>query len=70
MEPWIEGIRACVEAHRLMGPRGSRDLVPGAPCARLASPTPVERVTGAAEGAVGLPGCSLDRHGLLAPVTG
>jgi hypothetical protein len=62
----VEGISACVEAHSLMGPLGPRDLVPGAPGALLASPTPVEFVSGAEEGAVVLPGCSLDRHGLLA----
>jgi hypothetical protein len=49
-----------------MGPLGSRDLVPGAPGALLASPTPVALVSGADEGAVVLPGCSLDLHGLLA----
>jgi hypothetical protein len=62
----VEVISACVEAHSLMGPLGSRDLAPGAPGALLASPTPVERVSGAEEGAVVLPGCSLDLHGLLA----
>src|SRR5215471_20272750 len=49
-----------------MGPRGSRDLAQGAPCALLASPTPVALVSGAEESAVVLPGCSLDLHGLLA----
>ena len=62
----VEGISACVEAHSLMGPLGPRDLVPGAPGALLASPTPVALVSGAEEGAVVLPGCSLDLHGLLA----
>ena len=62
----VEVISACVEAHRLMGPLGSRDLALGAPCALLASPTPVELVSGAEKGAVVLPGCSLDLHGLLA----
>ena len=62
----VEVISACVEAHRLMGPLGSRDLALGAPCALLASPTPVELVSGAEENAVVLPGCSLDLHGLLA----
>ena len=66
METLVEVISACVEAHSLMGPLGSRDLAPGAPCALLASPTPVELVSGAEEGAVVLPGCSLDLHGLLA----
>jgi hypothetical protein len=61
-----EIICACVEAHRLMGPLGSRDLAPGAPGALLASPTPVALVSGAEEGAVVLPGCSLDRHGWFA----
>src|SRR5262245_47772957 len=49
-----------------MGPLGSRNLVSGAPGALLASPTPVEFVSGTEEGAVVLPGCSPDRHGLLA----
>src|SRR6266436_7670656 len=66
METVVEVISACVEAHSPMGPLGSRDLAPGAPCARLVSPTPVELVSGAEEGAVVLPGCSLDLHGLLA----
>ena len=66
METVVEVISACVEAHSPMGPLGSRDLAPGAPCALLASPTPVELVSGAEEGAVVLPGCSLDLHGLLA----
>ena len=62
----VEVISACVEAHRLMRPLGSRDLAPGAPGVLLASPTPVELVSGAEENAVVLPGCSLDLHGLLA----
>ncbi len=66
METLVEVISACVEAHSLMGPLGSRDLAPGAPGALLVSPTPVERVSGAEEGAVVLPGCSLDLHVLLA----
>jgi hypothetical protein len=49
-----------------MGALGSRDLAPGAPGALLVSPTPVELVSGAEEGAVVLPGCSLDLHVLLA----
>src|SRR6266702_2234154 len=66
METVVEVISACVEAHSPMGPLGSRDLAPGAPGALLVSPTPVERVSGAEEGAVVLPGCSLDLHVLLA----
>src|SRR6266481_3785329 len=66
METGVEVISACVEAHSPMGPLGSRDLAPGAPGALLASPTPVELVSGADDGAVVLPGCSLDLHGLLA----
>jgi hypothetical protein len=66
METLVAVISACVEAHSLMGPLGSRDLAPGAPGALLASPTPVELVSGAEEGAVVLPGCPLDLHGLLA----
>src|SRR5262249_13190311 len=66
METLVEVIRACVEVHSPMGPLGSRDLAPGAPGALLASPTSVELVRGADEGAVVLPGCSLDLPGLLA----
>src|SRR2546426_8029085 len=66
MELLVEVISACVEAHRPMGPLGSRDLAPGAPCALLVSPTPVELVSGVEDGAVVLPGCSLDLHVLLA----
>ena len=66
METVVEVLSACVEAHSLMGPLGSRNLAPGAPGALLASPTPVERVSGAEESAVVLPGCSLDLHGLFA----
>src|SRR5215468_10536811 len=66
METVVEVLSTCVEAHSPMGPLGSRALAPGAPGALLASPTPVERVSGAEEGAVVLPGCSLDLHGLLA----
>ena len=66
METVVEVISACVEVHSPMGPLASRDLALGAPCALLVSPTPVERVSGAEEGAVVLPGCSLDLHGLLA----
>ena len=66
METLVEVISACVEAHSPMGPLGSRDLAPGAPGALLVSPTSVALVSGAEEGAVVLPGCSLDRHGLLA----
>ena len=70
METLVEVISACVEAHRPMGPLGSRDLAPGAPGALLASPTPVELVRGAEDGAVVLPGCSLDLHGCSPTVTG
>jgi hypothetical protein len=66
METLVEVISARGEAHSPMGPLGSRDLAPGAPCALLVSPTPVALVSGAEEGAVVLPGCSLDLHGLLA----
>ena len=66
METSVEVISACVEAHSLMGPLGSRDRAPGAPGVLLASSTPVELVSGAEEGAVVLPGCSLDLSGLLA----
>jgi hypothetical protein len=66
METVVEVLSACVEAHSPMGPLGSRALAPGAPGALLASPTPGERVSGAEEGAVVLPGCSLNLHGLLA----
>ena len=67
METVVEVISACVEVHRPMGPRGSRSLAPGAPGALLVSPTPVELVRGGAvEGAMVLPGCSLDLHVLLA----
>src|SRR5262249_7764536 len=66
MATLVEVISACVEAHRPMGPLGSRDLAPGAPGALLVSPTSVERVSGAEEGAAVLPGGSLDLHGLLA----
>jgi hypothetical protein len=66
METLVEVISACVEAHSSMGPLGSRDRAPGAPGALLVSPTPVELVSGAEEGAVILPGCALDLHVLLA----
>ena len=66
METVVEVISACVEVHRPMGLRGSRSLALGAPGALLVSPTPVELVRGAEDGAVVLPGCSLDLHVLLA----
>ena len=66
----VEVISACVEAHSPMGPLSSHSLARGAPSALLASPTPGALVSGAEEGAVVFPGCSLDLHGLLAPVTG
>ena len=67
METVVEVISACVEVHRPMGLRGSRSLALGAPGALLVSPTPVELVRGGAEeGAMVLPGCSLDLHVLLA----
>jgi len=66
MKTLVEVIRACVEAYSPMGPLSSRGLAPGAPCALLVSPTSVALVSGAEEGAVVLPGCSLDLHGLLA----
>src|SRR5215468_7286760 len=66
METLVKVISACVEAHSPMGPLGSRDLAQSAPCALLVSPTPVELGSGAEEGAVVLPGCSRDRHVLLA----
>jgi hypothetical protein len=66
METLVEVISACVEVHSPMGPLGSRDLAPGAPCALLVSPPPVELVRGADDGAVVLPDCSLDLHVLLA----
>jgi hypothetical protein len=49
-----------------MGPLGSRDRALGAPGALLASPIPIQLVSGAEEGAVVLPGGALDLHGLLA----
>src|SRR5262245_19079423 len=58
MATLVEVISACVEAHSPMGPLGSRDLAPGAPGALLVSPTSVELVSGAEEGAAVLPGCA------------
>jgi len=58
MATLVEVIRPCVEAHSPMGPLGARDLAPGAPGALLVSPTSVELVSGADEGAAVLPGCA------------
>ena len=48
-----------------MGPLGYRYLAQGDPCELLVYPTPVELVGGAEDGAVVLPGFSLDLHVLL-----
>ena len=66
METLVEVISACVEAQSPMGPLGSRDLAQGDPCELMVYPTPVELVGGAEDGAVVLPGFSLDLHVLLA----
>ena len=66
METLVEVISACVEAQSPMGPLGYRYLAQGDPCELLVYPTPVELVGGAEDGAVVLPGFSLDLHVLLA----
>jgi len=66
METLVEVISECVEAHSPMGPLGYRYLAQGDPCELMVYPTPVELVGGAEDGAVVLPGFSLDLHVLLA----
>jgi len=66
MGHFVEVISACVEAYSPMGSLGSRSLAQGDPCELLVSPTPVELVGGAEDGAVVIPGFSLDLHVLLA----
>ena len=62
----VEVISECVEAHSPMGPLGYRYLAQDDPCELLVSPTPVELVGGAEDGAMVIPGFSLDLHVLLA----
>jgi len=66
MENLVEVISECVEAQRPMGPLGYRYLAQGDPCELMVYPTPVELVGGAEDGAVVLPGFSLDLQALLA----
>jgi hypothetical protein len=66
MENLVEVISECVEAQSPMGPLGYRYLAQGDPCELLIYPTPVELVGGAEDGAVVIPGFSLDLHVLLA----
>jgi hypothetical protein len=66
LENLVEVISECVEAQSPMGPLGYRSLAQGDPCELLVYPTPVELVGGAEDGAVVLPGFSLDLQALLA----
>jgi len=66
MENLVEVISECVEAQSPMGPLGYRYLAQGDPWELMVYPTPVELVGGADDGAVVIPGFSLDLQALLA----
>ena len=65
MENLVEIISACIEAQSPMGPLGYRYLGQDAHWELMVYPTPVELVGGADDGAVVIPGFSLELHILL-----
>lgn len=60
--PWLPRGRACLHAHRPMGPLGFWYREEDEEWGLIVYPTPVERVGGAPDGTVVLPGLSLDLY--------